>query len=339
MEPKYYVKIAEGLGNQMFEYAWARTMQKLYGGTIVIDPHAFGRKHYRSLSMQHFVLNDNVIFNDTAKEKVLTYLMGAYKKLIDFIYKGNTIEIYRNKAQFGIYEQISNSFYDSWLPPRMPMNYFEGNWMAEYWFKPACEELKRELKVKDDIKEKNKPILEKIKNCNSVCIHIRLGDFLREPYNTMSRVCGNEYYNEAIRIVKEKVENPVFFLFSNRPKDFEYIKSNFKFAADIIYVNMGNTDYEDLRLMYNCKHQIMSNSTYSWWAQYLNENPHKVVVAPAMLNKHNKWDLKCLFCDYWTLVAPEYLNLDGITATAETNSLSPKIEWSRVEAIIKGHKL
>ncbi len=177
--------------------------------------------------------------------------------------------------------------------------------------------------------------MAEMNECNSVCIHVRLGDFLKEPYNTMSRVCGNEYYNEAIRIIKEKVTNPVFYLFTNRPKDFDYIEKNFKFDAEVKLMNFGNADYEDLRLMCSCKHQIMSNSTFSWWAQYLNKNPDKVIVAPCMLNKHNKWNLQCLFMDYWTIVGPEYLNLDGMTATRDINSISPRMPWDRVEEAAK----
>jgi hypothetical protein len=146
----------------------------------------------------------------------------------------------------------------------------------------------------------------------------------------MSRVCGNDYYSEAIRIIKEKVDKPVFYVFTNRPKDFEYIQNNFRFDTDVKLMNNGNPDYEDLRLMCSCKHQIMSNSTFSWWAQYLNPYPSKIIVAPCMHNKHNKWNLQCLFLDSWVLVGPEHLDLNGFSATESVNSVSPKMPWARV---------
>ena len=141
---------------------------------------------------------------------------------------------------------------------------------------------------------------------------------------------GNEYYNEAIRLIKERVETPVFYLFTNRPQDFEYIHKHYRFDAEVRYMNLGNPDFEDLRLMCSCKHQIMSNSTFSWWAQYLNPYHDKIIVAPCMHNKHNKWNLQCLFLDNWILVGPEFLNLYGFTATETMNSISPKMSWERV---------
>ena len=331
MSLKYYVKIADGLGNQMFEYAWARTMQKLYGGDIILYHHAFRKNKLRSLSLHNFYLNDNVYVVPSVRDKVVLYLLGAFKKVIDAFLKGSSVDIYKRKVKYGIYEQISNSYYDSYIQPQRHYNYIEGNWMSEMWFRLAKEEIRHELKVKTPPSNRNLEIIKEIQACNSVCIHIRLGDFLQEPWNSMSRVCGNEYYNEAIRIIKGKVENPVFYLFSNRPKDFEYIDKNFKFDVKVKYMNLGNTDYEDLRLMYTCKHQIMSNSTFSWWAQYLNDNPDKIVVAPCMHNKHNLWNLQSLFLDSWILVGPEYLNLQGMTATEEVNSISPMIPWERIK--------
>ncbi len=330
MKRKYYVKIMEGLGNQMFQYAWARAMQKQFGGVIVIDPHSYGKEHIRSLSLQNLMLNDEVRINNTTKEKILTYAVGAYKKIIDFFFRKKNEMTYVKKAHLGIYEQISTLYYNSYVKPRCAFNYFEGDWMGEMWFKIAEEEIRHDMLVKTPPTEKNKQLLKEIQSCNSVCIHIRLGDLLQEPYNTRSRVCGNAYYNEAIRIIKEKVDNPVFYLFTNRPKDFEYINKNYSFDADVIPVNYGNPDYEDLRLMYSCKHQIMSNSTFSWWAQYLNSNPSKVIVAPCMFNKHNNWNLQSLFMDYFELVGPEFLLLEGMTCTQDVNTLSPKIPWQRV---------
>jgi len=335
METKYIVKIADGLGNQMFEYAWARALQKAYGGKIVLDPHAFKRNKIRSLSLQHFNLNEKVKICPSLVDKILIYTMGAYKKIIDLIYQKKDFDTYVKKARLGIYEQISYCKYDALIRPAFKINYIEGYWMGEGWFSSAVDEIRNELIVKTKIDQSNVNVLREIQSCNSVCIHIRLGDFLQEPWNSMSRVCGNDYYNEAIRIICERVEKPVFYLFSNRPKDFDYIKNNFKFDVDVKYMNLGNPDYEDLRLMYSCKHQIMSNSTYSWWAQFLNANPDKVVVAPCMHNKHNKWNLQSLFMDNWILVSPEFLNLEGMTATREVNSISPRMPWERVEEAAK----
>lgn len=330
MRPVFIVKIVDGLGNQMFEYAWARTMQLLYGGDIILDAHSFKKNKLRALSLQHFVLNKNVRIATTVKDKFIVYMMGAYKKIVDKLFSLNNLSTYKIKANLGIYEQISNMMYDSQIKPRLKYNYIEGSWMSEQWFKCVKEVIKQDYVIKNPPKQENIALIKEMQSCNSVCIHVRLGDYLLEPYNSMSRVCGNEYYNEAIRLIKERVDNPVFYLFTNRPVDFDYLKNKYKFNAEIKFMNLGNSDIEDLRLMCSCKHQIMSNSTFSWWAQYLNPNPDKIIIAPCMHNKHSRWNLQCLFLDNWILVGPEYLNLKGFSATETVNSISPKMPWQRV---------
>lgn len=328
---KYIVKITGGLGNQMFQYAWARTMQSLYGGEILFDTHFYSSQNLRRMSLVHFKLNEQVKLPSGILDKFLIYSVGAYKKILDLFLPSIDFTTFKKKAQMGIYEQVPmTELSQSWLKPKRFINYFEGEWMSEKCFKAAANEVKKDFELKTLLSEKNCQIINELNSCESVCIHIRLGDYLQEPWNSMSRVCGDEYYREAIRIIKERVKNPVFYVFSNRPKDFDYIKENFSFDEDVKYMNLGNTDYEDLQLMRSCKHQISSNSTYSWWAQYLNSNPNKIVVAPCMHNKHNKWDLSCLFMDSWTLVGPEFLNLEGMTCTENVNSISPKIPWERV---------
>ena len=127
-------------------------------------------------------------------------------------------------------------------------------------------------------------MLEEIKSCNGVCLHIRRGDYFSPQYINTHAVCDERYYAEAVSQAKEMIENPVFFVFSNDHESLEWIKQNYSFPpVDIRYVDLANPDYEELRLMKACKHFIISNSTFSWWAAVLSEeSSSKMVWAPKV---------------------------------------------------------
>lgn len=161
-----------------------------------------------------------------------------------------------------------------------------GYFQSQKYFDKHKDVIKKELKVSIPVEDKNKDILKKIEKSNSVCVHIRMGDFL----GSIHQVCNLDYYLKAIQYMNDKVENPVFFIFSDNIK---WAKDNIKNVDNIIFVDNNNVNYEDLRLMYSCKNFIMSNSSFSFWAQYLSENDNKIVVAPK------RWYNEDILCDIY----------------------------------------
>lgn len=142
--------------------------------------------------------------------------------------------------------------------------------------------------------EKNIEILRKIENSNSVSIHVRRGDFLKHNY------CVNEsYYSNAVSYIKNKLNNNYqLFVFSD---DIEYCHQIFANEQNVVYINNnhGDKSYIDMQLMSKCKHNIISNSTFSFWGAFLNQNLNKIVVAP----KQGMGELKNPFaCDGWVLL-------------------------------------
>lgn len=124
--------------------------------------------------------------------------------------------------------------------------------------------------------------MDLIKDTNSVSIHIRRGDYL--DLDHFFRVIPIDYYKAAITQIIKTVNNPSFFIFSN---DINWVKENFDFINDPIFVDhtkcrnySGYADIEEYELMKNCKHNIIGNSSFSWWAAYLNQNNNKIVIAP-----------------------------------------------------------
>jgi hypothetical protein len=139
----------------------------------------------------------------------------------------------------------------------------------------------------------------KIKNEESVSIHVRRGDYISIPKNNeLYETCSESYYSEAMNLVKAKFPNAVFYVFSDEP---EWFRKNVKVNVPLVYVthNVGEKSYEDLILMSQCKHNIIANSSFSWWGAWLNDNKNKVVIAPQKWFKDKSKDTKDLIPQKW----------------------------------------
>jgi len=124
--------------------------------------------------------------------------------------------------------------------------------------------------------------LKEIIDSNSVAVHVRRGDFLKAQYNRNPRhyLLGEAYYKNSLRFINSRLNNPQFFWFSD---DIEWVKNTFGTHDNFHFVSMHteNPDIDEMMLMKNCKHIIAANSTFSWWAAWLNENPNAVVTVPG----------------------------------------------------------
>jgi len=150
------------------------------------------------------------------------------------------------------------------------------------YFADYEEKIRAELSVSTPPSKQNAAMIKELESCESVCVHVRRGDYLLDINAGLGNVCGYEYYDRAIKFMKEKLKSPVFYFFSNDHSEIEWLKANWKFPdADIKYVDLNNPDYEELRLMYSCKNFIIANSSFSWWGAYLSQNKNKIVCAPS----------------------------------------------------------
>ena len=115
-----------------------------------------------------------------------------------------------------------------------------------------------------------------LSECNTVSIHIRRGDY--KKYNFFLPI---SYYERAIEYIKNKIEDPIFLVFSD---DIQWVKTHVKFEDEVFFVSQEKLeDYEELILMSKCKHNIIANSSFSWWGAWLNTNDKKIVIGP------NRW--------------------------------------------------
>lgn len=197
---------------------------------------------------------------------LLKYIFGMAEK-----YKWNKLVYFNPRVEYD-----KNAFHNN-----APFMY--GYWMNEQYFKSIEEEIRKVFKFKG-IDDKNKEIADSMLNECSVSIHIRRGDYLKLPnWN----VCGTKYILNAIRIIYSKVKNPKFYVFSDEPEWCKVFFEEMHIPHMVISHNTGIDSYKDMYLMHCCKHNIICNSTFSWWGAWLNSNVNKIVVAPK------KWWRNC----------------------------------------------
>ena len=155
------------------------------------------------------------------------------------------------------------------------LGYFESN----KYFEDIRDILLEEFTPKMKPRVENMGLYDYINSGESVCVTIRRGDYVSNPgFKKNHYICTENYFMNAMKIMKKKVKNAKFVIFSD---DVEWCRENIKFSGEVMYESGDDPVWEKLRLMYSCKHFILSNSTFSWWAQYLSRNDKKIVIAPS----------------------------------------------------------
>lgn len=262
------VKLSGGLGNQMFQYAFGLALKQA-GNETLFDNSWFDKintsKKSRATKRNYEldVFKAEVPFASPKQIKDLKRETFFGLKLPGFI---------RNKISRVIRENSAGSYYEEFLSSGDA--YYAGVFGNSCYFDAYRRELLHAFSLKDVMPEPNQAVLQEIKNTNSVSLHIRRGDYVK-----LGWVCNLDYYYQAINYITSRVEDAHFYIFSD---DMNWVKENLKIEPSHTFVdiNSGSTSYCDLELMKNCRHNITANSTFSWWAAYLNPNPHKIVLAP-----------------------------------------------------------
>ncbi len=269
------VKLIGGLGNQMFQYAAGSALASLHNTKLYLDISHLNKDSNGSYTKRDFELWKFNINADFASQHILDNFNFNENKLILRIKK--TFPKFFKKIIFNEHHfNFHNVFFD--MPPT---TYLNGYWQSEKYFLNIKHNLISEFSLLKNISEQTFKIEQQIKGSNSVSLHVRRGDFI--SLNSAINFHGNlklDYYKEAIDIIKSKVENPTFFIFSDDINwcynQFEFLKS--KFFVDGLSLNISA--HEELTLMQLCKHNIIANSSFSWWGAWLNINPNKIVIAP-----------------------------------------------------------
>lgn len=268
-----------GLGNQMFQYA---LMLSLKSKGIKVSPDT---TTYES-TITHNGFELEKIFNTSVTFKKSNRFQRLYAKIIR---RKQFSRLWYKEARPMVYDK--NVYNTSKL-------FFGGNWVSEQYFKDIKEQIISEFEFKN-INLGNLNIAKKMHSQESVSVHIRRGDYLKFKN---FQVCGLEYYTKAIQNICDKIKKPVFYIFSNDPEWSGVFMKKFNVQFHIININNGENSYMDMYLMSQCKHNIIANSTFSWWGAYLNKNPEKIVVSPKQWLRHIDCNPNI---ETWTIIESE----------------------------------
>ncbi len=313
------IQMMGGLGNQMFQYALYR--QLLHMG-----------KEVR--------MDDVTGFRDDAKRDPALEIFGmtykrATKKEIERITDSSPRLLHKVRRKlFG--RKKKSYFEENKLFQEKIFGwddiYLEGYWQSERYFKDVSDMLRLEYapgKLLEGLKERrmlsseSEAYLEKIRQTQSVSVHIRRGDYLLpENQELFGAICTEDYYKNAVRYMCREVREPVFYLFTNdilwakeqKTRLEEFIRKEMispeqgkeSEGERLIVVEVPEErDYEAMCLMASCKHNVLANSSYSWWASYLNDDPDKKVIAPPKWL--NGWDCRDIYRDDMTVVGQRFV--------------------------------
>lgn len=264
------VQLTGGMGNQMFQYALGRHLAIKNNTVLKLDLNFFKTYEWHEYSLSPLSIEEQV-----ASPFEIKWLKGNFS---NYFFK----KIYNLSQEFfkkNYYLESGLEFHPEVL--NLPsQSYLEGYFQSEKYFIGIKEQIKKEFDVKIQPSDANLVFIDKIKNTASVSLHIRRGNYAAvAEVNQAHGLKPLTYYYEAVDYLKSQLNDFTVFVFSD---DIAWAKENLKVDSNVVFIDQNNdkTDYEDIRMMSLCKHNILANSTFSWWAAWLNDNPSKIVVAP-----------------------------------------------------------
>ncbi len=272
------VKIMGGLGNQMFQYAAGRALAFRHETELVLDISFYGGAQPgctpRQFQLDHMRIGPVGISRTEipARAEVPISLRDRLKTVISNMVRPSREMLFRYREQSCVYNEHFKK-----LPDNV---YLDGYWQSERYFAGLGELLRREFVPEPGIDERDQSLMEKIENTNSVSVHVRRGDYVTSPrVAAILGTCEPAYYYACMEDIRRNVDNPHFFIFSD---DSEWVRRNlsFSFPVTIVDGNRHVSPVEDMRMMSLCRHNIIANSSFSWWGAWLNDNPEKIVYAP-----------------------------------------------------------
>ena len=270
------VRIAGGIGNQLFIYAMARRLSIVTNCDLVLDNISGFKNDFlynRHYQLHHFNINCRMASFSERYEPfghLRRKLHRVFNRFLPLSFKTFISEV---KMDF-------DSSYKNYIPTKNI--YLEGYWQCEDYFKDIETQIRQDLQIIPPKDSVNRACAESIQQHIAVAVHVRSFDELDGEESTNGNNASYDYYARAVRSMESQVSDAHYFLFSDRP---EAARSRIPLPDDRITVvkhNLGDENaYADLWLMSHCQHFIIANSTFSWWGAWLSENGNKIVIAPG----------------------------------------------------------
>jgi hypothetical protein len=286
------VNIIGGLGNQMFQYAFAIALQNKYSMEIVkVDVSHFKGYGLHNGFETERIFGRNLPIADKNDIKNLSYYIPNY----------NISRVFRRllpKRKFEYIEPLEKAFTFDEAALLIDGNcYYEGYWQSPKFFNIYRNQVLSACEFRAFITDENLHLEELIRQNGSVSIHIRRGDYVNA--SNFKGICDQQYYRSSIEKVKELMKSPRFFIFSN---DIGWCRENILDMLvydEVTFVdnNIGDESYRDMQLMSLAQCNILANSSFSWWAAYLNKRSDAIVITPKKWV--NLFDYQDIFIDSW----------------------------------------
>lgn len=271
-------KLLGGLGNQMFQYAAGRRLSYVHNTPLQLDISDLKRLKTRKYELDCFNIKGEIIERQNN---------GLFGKIIKRL--ANRENVYYEK-HFKFDQEVLA------LPDNITL---VGYFQSEKYFSDTEGIIRKELTFKNPPSDEILAVLKEIKSSQSVGIHFRRKDYVsNKKFFLYHGICSLDYYRQAISLMTLRLKSPVFFIFSD---DLNWVKKNLKIEYPKFFVdlNLKDKDYEDLRIMSYCKHNIIANSTFGWWGAWLNETKGKMVIAPKVWFADESINLEDLIPPSW----------------------------------------
>lgn len=260
------VKFLGGLGNQLFQHAFFRNLQQRFPDVKAdlsefetYDRH-YGYELERIFGIRHpqATAFERKLFDQTDRRWVQRKLRRLFG------------------TKDGYYEEPVLFRYDTDLLNDRRSRYYWGYWQHIGYITSVEQQLRSDFTFPGFTDGRNVELAERLSTINAVSVHVRRGDYIGD--SLLGGICDEGYYHRALAHMQQQIQSPLFIFFSN---DIPWCREKFP-IADAVYVdwNSGPESFRDMQLMSLCRHHILANSSFSWWAAWLNNRPDKVVVSP-----------------------------------------------------------
>ena len=269
--------IIGGLGNQMFQYACGYSLAKKLESELCLTIDLFENyKLHNGYQLQNiFGINNRSLTNS----EIYNFLGLRGNKNFRRVLSKN---IARNFRPMKWIQEESIRYFDQ-IENISSSSYLHGYWQSEKYFKNYADDIKEIFSFENiDLSKKDKEIIKSMKESPSVSLHIRRGDYTNKKNQDIFNVLDIDYYLNALNNIKRNYPEFITYIFTD---DSEWVSDNIiKELNESILIshNKGIDSFKDMVLMSNADHNIIANSSFSWWGAWLNNNPEKIVIAPKI---------------------------------------------------------
>lgn len=253
-----YTRFHGRIGNQMFQYAAGRALSLRLGTGLVIDDRLARHKGEGSITEVFDLANDTAPMPPSKHDRPVAYTL------------------WRHLGRSPRYLREKHLAFDPELLKASDDTYLHGYWQSEKYFADTADQIRADFAF-PPATGRNAELAAEIGETLSVSLHLRRGDYVG---NASHVICGQAYYDAALAaLLPQLPDAPTIYVFSDEP---DWARENLKLPdTPVIVDHNGDSPQDDMRLMSLCRHNIIANSSFSWWGAWLNQNPERIVMAPG----------------------------------------------------------